>query len=96
MDNLSISFTTKACQKLKRIGKTQKELASEIDIDYSTLNKILNNKRELDYSTAVKIANSLNMSLDKTANKPTNQSFENLMIVLEDLVFNLKQVNVKE
>lgn len=95
MDDITTIFSFKIKQKLKRIGKTQKNLAQEINIDYSTLNKILNNKRELDYAIAVKIAQNLNLSLDKLSNTAVDQNYEELVMALDDLVNCFKNFNSK-
>lgn len=56
-------------------GKTQNELATELNIGRTGYTKIENGRQELDIETAIKLANYFNISLDQLFSRtPINQS----------------------
>lgn len=94
MDDLSKKFLEQAKNKMERIDKTQVQLAKEIGVDYSTINKTFNNYRALDFSLAVKIADNLNISIDKIfQTNPNNETIDDLIDEIDEALDKIKKLS---
>lgn len=93
MNDISTDFLNQVKNKMKRIGKTQIQLAKEIGVDYSAINKTFNDNRILEYSLAVKIAKNLNLSIDKiSGNNLTADTFDELVDEMDEIVKKMKSL----
>lgn len=57
---------------------TQKQLAQQLNISYSTLNGYVNNNREPDYTTIIAIANYFDVSVDYLVGSLGNRQMDDL------------------
>lgn len=100
MEDISKAFLKKAKQRMKRADKTQTQLANEIGVCYSNVNKTFNNNRTLEFSLAVKIANNLDISIDQFI-KLDYKKVENLDNIqdivdeMDDLIKRLREYSIK-
>lgn len=93
MDDISTTFLNQVKRKMKRIGKTQIQLADDIGVDYSIVNKTFNDNRILEFSLAIKIAKDLNLSIDKISRDyPICESFSDLIDDMDDIIHKLKVI----
>lgn len=100
MEDISKIFLTNVKSKMKRTGKTQSQLAKEIGVCYTTLNKTFNNNRVLEFSLAIKIANNLGMSIDKSLklnhiDKRKTNTINDIADEMDDLITMLRNYSKK-
>lgn len=82
-DPIYQAFLAQLHEQFRRSGLTQEQVAERLQVDQSTVSKILSGQRRLDVGDAIRVARALGVSLPEILPEVDNEEFGRGLIIIK-------------